>query len=255
MTLNGTICQVVLQYQLFWMKMSHIQPLILQQCMSLCHYLGLLQHKARVSCAQFILRLLHKAARTAPGRHSYTVRFMEELGEPPELSLGNTLGVQNQKQEKSGALGRKVDNKAPSSNELELQQWHISRSWFGFMIEMEVPSVISLALWKSPTSMQFSGCCKLSTADLKSAVCSYVETSFITSESNRTICKEALTWGLGGHTWSSLHTRKIKIWTANMQWSLKCENNTEKVQYAINHKSNTASILGSIYNMMPELIQ
>lgn len=222
--------------------------------MSLCHYLGLLQHKARVWCAQFILWLLHKATRTAPGRHSHTVRFMEELGEAPELSLGNTLGGQNQKQEKSSALGRKVDNKSPSSDEPELQQWHIIRNWFGFMIEMKVPSVISLALWKSPMSMQFSGCCKLSTVDLKSAVCSYVETSFIPSESNLIICKDNLRGGLGGHTWSTLHTCKIRIWTAGMQWSLKCENNTQKLQNAINHKSNTASIFGSIYNMMPDLI-
>lgn len=158
--------------------------------MSLCHYLGLLQHKARVWCAQFILRLLHKATRTAPGRHSHTVRFTEELGEAPELSLGNTLGGQNQKQEKSSALGRK----APSRDEPELQQWHIIRNWFGFMIEMKLPSVINLALWKSPMSMQFSGCCKLSTVDLKSAVYNYVETSFIPSESNLIICKET-PWG------------------------------------------------------------
>jgi len=40
---------------------------------------------------------------------------MEELGDAPELSLGNMLEEQNQ-QQKSGPLGRQVDNKADSSN-------------------------------------------------------------------------------------------------------------------------------------------
>lgn len=109
------------------MTLNHIQPLILQQCMSLCHYLGLLQHKARVQCAQFVLQLLHKAARTAPGRHSHTERFMEELGKAPEFSLGNMLGGQN-KQQKSDPLRRQVGNKAASSDEPELQQWRIITS-------------------------------------------------------------------------------------------------------------------------------
>lgn len=58
-------------------------------------------------------------------RHSHTVRFVEGLEEAPELSLGSTLGGQNQQQGKSGPLQKNTGNNASSRDEPELQRWHI----------------------------------------------------------------------------------------------------------------------------------
>lgn len=79
-TLGGTMRQVLLQGQLCWMKLNHIQSLILQLCMSLCHCLGLLKHKPRVWWAQFVLQLLHKAGKTAPGKAQPHCEICGRLG-------------------------------------------------------------------------------------------------------------------------------------------------------------------------------
>lgn len=85
--------------------------------MSLCHYLAQCKTKPEYDVLSLSFGCLQ----------SNTVKIMEELVKALRLYLGIMVEEENQ-QQKSGPLGRQVGTKVGSSDEPELQQWHIISS-------------------------------------------------------------------------------------------------------------------------------